>query len=83
LSCFYCNSFKRDHTTGIDPETEQAEPLFHPRQQKWNDHFEWTDNHTVITGKTPTGRATVNRLQMNNAPRLTARPLWMATETWP
>jgi hypothetical protein len=68
---------------GIDPETGKEEPLFHPRKQRWDGHFRWPKNYSVIEGKTPTGRATVNRLQMNNAARLTARPLWVATATWP
>jgi hypothetical protein len=83
LSCFFCNSSKGDHTTGIDAETGREEPLFHPRRQKWNEHFEWTRNHTVVIGKTPIGRGTVNRLRMNNAARLAARPLWIETGTWP
>jgi hypothetical protein len=40
-------------------------PLYNPRQQRWQDHFCWSDNHAQIVGLTPTGRATVEALKMN------------------
>ena len=43
--------------------------MFHPRRQRWRDHFRW-DGFRIV-GLTPTGRATVAALQMN-------RPLILA-----
>jgi hypothetical protein len=37
--------------------------LFHPRRDLWPDHFAWIGPH--IVGLMPTGRATVNVLQLN------------------
>jgi 5-methylcytosine-specific restriction endonuclease McrA len=37
LSCAWCNSSKWAKTLGMDPQTQQKLPLFHPRQQKWSD----------------------------------------------
>jgi Restriction endonuclease len=65
LSCLGCNSFKGSFQTGPDPVTEQEVPLFHPRQQRWVDHFAWTEDTTRIVGLTATGRATVERLRLN------------------
>jgi hypothetical protein len=31
----------------------------------WSDHFAWSAGFSEIIGKTPTGRATVQRLQLN------------------
>jgi hypothetical protein len=31
----------------------------------WADHFEWSEDFTLLAGKTPVGRATISRLQLN------------------
>ena len=48
-----------------DPVSGELIPLFHPLKQKWRDHFMWSDGFTLIIGLTPTGRATVDALQLN------------------
>src|SRR5438874_12160201 len=53
--CQGCNSYKYDKTEGIDPLNGLSVPLFHPRQQRWSDHFVWTSQFTIIQGLTPTG----------------------------
>ena len=65
LSCFYCNSFKGPNIAGIDPEgaPDVAVQLFHPRRDEWAAHFHW--NGPYLTGITPTGRATVAVLRIN------------------
>ena len=40
-------------------------PLYHPRRQRWGDHFAWSDDFTRVIGLTATGRATVVLLQLN------------------
>jgi 5-methylcytosine-specific restriction endonuclease McrA len=64
-SCLSCNNIKYTSTTAIDAETGQVVPLFHPRVDSWADHFEWSEDSTLLTGKTPVGRATISRLQLN------------------
>ncbi|MDQ7025197.1 MAG: HNH endonuclease signature motif containing protein [Anaerolineae bacterium] len=64
-SCRNCNSRKSDFDTGIDPETQQGQPLFNPRTHIWSEHFAWSGDGTRIIGLTPIGRATVARLKMN------------------
>ena len=67
LCCLACNARKWKFTHGTDSHTRRTVPLFDPRRQRWHDHFQWTDNDcTRIEGKTATGRATVELLQMNS-----------------
>lgn len=64
-ACGGCNRCKATRTTGIDPDSGQSIPLFHPRQQRWADHFAWNHDFTLIIGLTATGRATVATLRLN------------------
>lgn len=70
-SCSRCNWSKGPNLSGIDSDTGQIVTLFDPRRQSWTDHFAWSG--ATIVGLTPTGRATVQVLQMNAAPRLRLR----------
>ena len=65
LSCFYCNSFKGPNIAGIDPKGDPvvAVQLFHPRINIWIEHFVWDGPY--LTGLTPTGRATIAVLRIN------------------
>lgn len=65
LSCHGCNGHKHAKTEALDPISRKRVSLFHPRQQKWREHFEWSDDFTLIIGLTPVGRATVQALKMN------------------
>ena len=65
FACGGCNRYKSAKVVGIDPDSRQPVPLFHPRQQIWDDHFVWNDTYAIIIGITATGRATVNALQLN------------------
>jgi len=40
-SCFQCNNAKGTDLAGIDVETNQIVRLFHPRRDRWADHFVW------------------------------------------
>lgn len=63
LSCYHCNLHKGTNLTMIDPETGELTGLFHPRIQLWREHF--TQNGSVISGTSRTGRVTVALLKMN------------------
>jgi hypothetical protein len=78
LVCFSCNVHKGADQTGRDPVTQQEVPLFHPVLQTWYDHFTWDENSTHIVGLTPTGRATVIVLHMNNSIVVQARTRWVS-----
>jgi 5-methylcytosine-specific restriction endonuclease McrA len=59
LACPMCNSYKADQVEAVDPVDGVVVPLFNPRTEEWDAHFEWIEDGAVICGKTSTGRATV------------------------
>jgi hypothetical protein len=65
LACQGCNGHKYVKIEGVDPISGELVSLFHPRRQCWRDHFAWNADFTLIIGLTPTGRATVETLQLN------------------
>ncbi|MBW4674777.1 MAG: HNH endonuclease [Desmonostoc geniculatum HA4340-LM1] len=82
LACQRCNGYRYNFTTGIDPNTGEIIPLFNPREQKWYDRFIWSADGLKIVGITSTGRATCNRLDLNDeryneGSILKARRLWI------
>lgn len=78
LSCILCNRYKGTHVTGLDELSGATVPLFNPRQQNWNEHFVWEQQGLLIVGLTPTGRATILRLQMNNPFVVRSRDIWIS-----
>ncbi len=73
LACIDCNFHKGPNLTGLDPETTLVTELFHPRQQSWNEHFEWRG--IQIAGKTAIGRTTIRVLWMNSEDQLALRSI--------
>jgi hypothetical protein len=67
FACQGCNNHKYAKIKGKDPKTGKSVSLFHPRKQRWRAHFAWSEDKTLIVGLTPTGRATVEALQLNRA----------------
>src|SRR5260370_33397835 len=39
LACWLCDRKKGPNLTGIDPETGDIVPIFHPRKDEWTSHF--------------------------------------------
>jgi hypothetical protein len=71
LACHRCNLHKGPNLSGIDPVTGQVENLFHPRGDRWQEHFTFKGAHTE--GLTAVGRATVESLVLNDPRRLELR----------
>lgn len=71
LACHRCNLRKGPNLTGIDPVGGDVVALFHPRRDRWAEHFQFRGLR--IEGLTPVGRATVYVLAMNDARRLDLR----------
>jgi hypothetical protein len=78
VACRRCNECKGSATTARDPLTGDAVPLFHPRTQRWSEHFAWDAPGTHLPGLTRVGRATVLSLNMNNAVIVVARRRWVS-----
>ena len=80
-ACYRCNEFKGARTYVMDHVTGALAPLFHPRMQRWREHFAWANGGTHIVGLTHIGRATVVALRLNNDYVVEARALWI-TRDW-
>ena len=83
LACQGCNGHKAAKAAAVDPETQTSVTLFHPRQQRWREHFAWSEDHLRIIGLTPTGRATVVLLHLNRASLLRLRRALIAINVHP
>ncbi|MBE7494550.1 MAG: HNH endonuclease [Verrucomicrobiaceae bacterium] len=65
FSCAGCNAHKYDRVTGMDPLSGDEAPLYHPRKQRWEDHFVWSADSLEVIGLSRTGRATTETLCLN------------------
>src|SRR5262245_8380341 len=81
LACYRYNSFKGSDIASADPESGMATILFHPRRQKWVEHFRL--NEGFIEPLTPEGRVTVFLLRLNTSVQVVARVALMAEERYP
>src|SRR5580693_1451103 len=73
LCCTICNRFKGSDIASIDPESGKLTALFHPRLDRWDDHYEFRNGE--ILGLTAKGRVTVRLLRMNRPTRIKERQL--------
>lgn len=71
LACHRCNLHKGPNISGIDPLTGRVVNLFHPRRDRWQEHLAFRG--VYIEGLTPSGRATVDVLMLNDPRRLELR----------
>ena len=71
LACHHCNLHKGTNLAGLDPESGKMTRLFHPRQDRWIEHF--VRREGKIIGNTEIGRATVHLLRMNRDGRMDLR----------
>ena len=88
LACRRCNERRYNFITGIDPFTNQETQLFNPRQHPWSEHFTWSSDGIYLIGTTPVGRATCNRLDLNDEKRSEgfiqeARKQWVSSGLHP
>lgn len=81
LACILCNQHKGSDLASIDPLTQQITPLFNPRQQHWAEHFALAEDGALVA-LTPTGRATIQLLQLNLLERLEERKLLREAGFW-
>jgi 5-methylcytosine-specific restriction endonuclease McrA len=70
-SCILRNQSKGSDLTSIDPDTGEIVALFHPRRDRWTDHFRLVGGS--IEPLTPVGRVTVRLLQFNHQDRVQER----------
>ncbi|MEZ4514860.1 MAG: HNH endonuclease signature motif containing protein [Chloroflexota bacterium] len=79
--CPLCNKHKGSDVASYDPETGALTPLFHPRHDHWQEHFQvYRDGQ--IWPQTAVGRVTVTILQLNRPERVKERQLLLAYNLW-
>jgi hypothetical protein len=83
LACPTCNYSKSNHLLGLDEEGLAGRPLFNPRKDRWEEHFEFDRASLELKGKTAQGKGTVKRLRMNDRMQIEARRHWLELELYP
>jgi len=76
FSCVLCNKHKGSDLASLDPSTGGIIPLFHPRRDRWTEHFRIVDGR--IEPLTATGRVTARLFQLNHPDRIEERELLLA-----
>lgn len=62
FACSGCNGHKYNKIRGFDPSDQTEVELYHPRRQRWRDHFGWDITYTQVVGLSTCGRATIAAL---------------------
>lgn len=75
-SCERCNSHKGPNIAGVFGG--RLVRLFHPRRDRWAQHFEWDGPYLV--GKTDIGRVTIAVLAINLPYRVALREILLEEE---
>lgn len=83
LSCRSCNLRKFTHVEANDPESSESIRLFHPREDRWEEHFIVDQQSGYLTGVTAIGRATVACLKINSPLQVSARRQWVQLGLFP
>ena len=83
LACPQCNLRKGPNLAGVDPVSQQIVRLFHPRQDRWSDHFRFRWRGPRLLGQTPVARATIRVLGINRKEALAVRRMLIAEGVFP
>ena len=83
LACRSCNGSKHVAIEALDPLTGRSFRLFNPRTDTWDDHFSIGVTTAEVRGVTSIGRATIDRLRMNDARQRQARRIWIQLFSFP
>ena len=81
LSCYFCNSYKGPNIASLDPDSGRLVRLFHPRKDRWTDHFAWEG--PILLGQTAIARATILVLWINHPLVVEMRRLLIAEGVFP
>lgn len=73
LACSWCNAVKGPNLSSIDPDSGELTRLYHPRKDRWAEHFRREGPY--ILGLTAVGRTTAWLLRFNDTDNLNQRHL--------
>ena len=79
-ACSRCNRHKGTNLSGVDPDSDEVVRLFHPRRERWQEHFEMVG--AIIRGRSAVGRVTAWLLQMNAERRVELRSELIGQGLW-
>lgn len=82
FACRRCNERRYNFIAGFDRVSQTVVPLFNPRQQQWSEHFIWAVDGREILGTTPIGRATCDRLDLNDTRYPEEESIRSSRELW-
>lgn len=77
LACGGCNGHKYTKVDAFDPVSQTQVPIYHPRQQPWNEHFGWSADYLQLIGLTAIGRVTIETLRLNRPGVINMRKLML------
>lgn len=80
-ACVLCNRNKGTDVATVDAASGAIVRLFHPRRDRWTDHFEFDANR--IRALSDIGTATAALLRFNAPERLAERALLRALGSYP
>jgi uncharacterized Fe-S radical SAM superfamily protein PflX len=81
LCCVFCNRYKGSDVAAIDSRTGEVVRLFHPRWDRWSDHFRIVGG--IIEPVTPEAAVTARLLRFNEAQRVVERVLLQGVGLYP
>jgi len=81
LSCVDCNRYKGTDLASLDPLRGEPVFLFHPRRDKWSEHFQL--DGARIEPVTPEARASVKLLHINDIDRVWERAALLKLGRYP
>lgn len=81
FACYACNHHKGPNIAGYDHVAQQTIPLFHPRRDRWAEHFRWQGPELV--GVTPVGQVTIQVLAINRDFRVALRRVLIREGVFP
>jgi len=78
--CIFCNLYKGPNLSSFDPDSGELTRLFHPRRDRWEEHFRLAG--AQIVGTTAVGRTTCWLLEMNAEILTSLRASLMREARW-
>jgi hypothetical protein len=79
--CYLCNRYKGSDIASFDFSTNKLVRLFHPRQDRWGEHFRVAG--PLIEPLTDIGSATTRLLRLNITARVMERQLLQSLDRYP
>jgi hypothetical protein len=81
FACYLCNRYKGSDIAALHPGTGELVRLFHPRQDRWPEHFRIAG--PILVPLTNIGAGTSQLLRLNVPARVVERRLLQSLDRYP